>query len=101
MDGAVSTRKYPAYTTAQLEAAVAAGNGNEIMVREIADRKSGVSVVHSVPQILPARKPTIYEALKEKLGREPSNAELKDDVQRIKDEVLVELASKGKLKFQR
>ena len=47
------------------------------------------------------RKPTIYEVLKEKLGREPSNAELKADVQRIKDDVLVELASKGKLKFQR
>ena len=47
------------------------------------------------------RKPTIYEVLKEKLGREPSNAELKADVQRIKDDVLVELATKGKLKFQR
>lgn len=29
------------------------------------------------------KKPTIYEALREKLGREPTNAELKADVQRI------------------
>jgi hypothetical protein len=29
------------------------------------------------------RKPTIYEALKTKLGREPSNAELKAEVKRI------------------
>jgi len=46
------------------------------------------------------RKPTIYEALAVKLGRTPTNAELKADVERIKTEVLVELASKGKLKFQ-
>lgn len=47
------------------------------------------------------RKPTIYEALAEKLGREPTNAELRADVERIKTESLVELASKGKLRFQR
>lgn len=29
------------------------------------------------------KKPTIYEALKAKLGREPSNAELKAEVLRI------------------
>jgi hypothetical protein len=29
------------------------------------------------------RKPTIYEALKQKLGREPTHAELKADVKRI------------------
>lgn len=29
------------------------------------------------------RKPTIYEALKAKLGREPTNRELNDEVKRI------------------
>lgn len=47
------------------------------------------------------RKPTIYEALAEKLGRTPTNAELKADVNRIKQEALVDLAGKGKLRFQR
>lgn len=47
------------------------------------------------------RKPTIYEALCAKLGRVPTNAELKAEVERIKREALEELASKGKLKFQR
>jgi hypothetical protein len=47
------------------------------------------------------RKPTIYEALMIKLGRHPTNAELKADVQRIKTEAIQELASKGKLPFQR
>lgn len=47
------------------------------------------------------RKPTIYEALKAKLGREPTNAEIKADVKRILDEGLVEMAEKGKLKWQR
>jgi hypothetical protein len=46
------------------------------------------------------RKPTIYEVLAEKLGRTPTNAELKADVERIKSEVLVDLAGKGKLRFQ-
>ena len=44
---------------------------------------------------------TIYEALKTKLGREPTNAELKADVQRIKEEALIEAATKGKLRHQR
>jgi hypothetical protein len=44
---------------------------------------------------------TIYEALRRKLGREPSNAELRADVQRIKDEALIERASHGKLSWQR
>jgi hypothetical protein len=48
-----------------------------------------------------ARKPTIYETLAAKLNREPTNAELKTEVQRIKTEVLIELAGKGKLSFQR
>lgn len=32
------------------------------------------------------RAPTIYEALREKLGREPTNAELRAEVERIKAE---------------
>jgi hypothetical protein len=47
------------------------------------------------------RKPTIYEALKEKLGREPTNAEIKADVQRILEESMVERAERGKLAHQR
>lgn len=46
-------------------------------------------------------KMTIYEALVEKLGRVPTNDEIKADVQRIKEDALVELATKGKLPFQR
>ena len=46
-------------------------------------------------------KPTIYEALREKLGREPTNSELKADVQRIKTESLIDMAEKGKLSYQR
>ena len=34
------------------------------------------------------KKPTIYEALKEKLGREPTNLELKNEVQRILKEAV-------------
>jgi hypothetical protein len=44
---------------------------------------------------------TIYEALKQKLGREPSNAELKADLQRIGEESLIDAAAKGKLARQR
>lgn len=51
MDGAISKRKYPAYTTKQLEEFVAAGGGSEAMIQEIADRKAGISKVHIVPQI--------------------------------------------------
>ena len=47
------------------------------------------------------RKPTIYEALKSKLGREPTNAELRADVDRILDEATVDLATAGKLPHQR
>jgi len=46
-------------------------------------------------------KPTIYEALVKKLGRTPTNAELKAEVDRIKAEALIDMATKGKLKFQR
>lgn len=47
------------------------------------------------------RKPTIYEALREKLGREPTNAELKADVQRILEEGAQERAAAGKLSHQK
>ena len=44
---------------------------------------------------------TIYEALKEKLGREPTHAELKADVRRILEEGTIERAEAGKLAHQR
>ena len=43
------------------------------------------------------RKPTIYEALAAKLGRNPTNAELKADFNRILTEGLVEMATKGNM----
>lgn len=43
---------------------------------------------------------TVYNKLKEKLGREPTSAELKDDVKRIRSEALVDMASQGKLRYQ-
>lgn len=52
MDGAISKRKYPSYTTEDLETAVALGRGNGVMIQEIADRKSGVSVARFTPQIV-------------------------------------------------
>lgn len=48
-----------------------------------------------------SRKPTIYEALREKLGREPTHAEVKADVLRILQEGRVEMATDGKLPHQR
>lgn len=47
------------------------------------------------------RKPTIYEALRAKLGREPTHNELTADVRRILAEGAAELAARGKLKHQR
>ncbi len=47
------------------------------------------------------RKPTIYEALAAKLGREPTNAELSADVRRILSEATIERATVGKLQHQR
>lgn len=44
---------------------------------------------------------TIYEALSRKLGRKPTNAELKEEVQRIKQDGYVLAAAAGKLPFQR
>lgn len=50
---AADARKYPSYTLAQLEAFVAAGQGNPAMVEEIAERKAGASVTRVTPQIVP------------------------------------------------
>ena len=38
MDSAFATAPYPGYTTAQLQAAVAAGRGNPVMLAEIERR---------------------------------------------------------------
>jgi len=46
-------------------------------------------------------KPTIYEALTAKLGRTPTNAELKAEVGRIKADGLREAAQRGQLNHQR
>ncbi len=51
-DSAMDARKYPSYTLADLEKAVAEGRGNPVMIQEIADRKSGASKVRETPQIL-------------------------------------------------
>lgn len=51
MNSAHTTRKYPSYTLAQLEAFVAEGRGNPAMLQEIADRKAGRSVARVTPQI--------------------------------------------------
>lgn len=42
------------------------------------------------------RKPTIYAALKAKLGREPSHTELVEDVKRILSEARAERIAQGK-----
>lgn len=44
---------------------------------------------------------TIWNVLARKLGREPTNAEAAAEVQRIMQEVTVDLASAGKLRHQR
>jgi hypothetical protein len=44
---------------------------------------------------------TIYEALRRKLGREPTHQELCAEVRRILTDSLVERAEQGKLKHQR
>lgn len=48
----MNERKYPSYTTTELEASVAAGRGNDVMIEEIARRKSGLSVAQVTPQIM-------------------------------------------------
>ena len=52
MDGATTTRKYPSYTTKELEMFVASGQGSSVMVQEIADRKSNISVIRATPQLI-------------------------------------------------
>lgn len=47
------------------------------------------------------RKPTIYEALREKLGREPTNQELNAKVREILRDAAIERATAGKLRHQR
>jgi hypothetical protein len=47
------------------------------------------------------KKPTIYEALATKLGRNPTSAELKADFNRILADGLIEMAQAGKLPHQR
>lgn len=44
---------------------------------------------------------TIYEALRGRLGREPSNAEIKAELARIQDNTLIENATAGELSWQR
>lgn len=44
---------------------------------------------------------TIHNVLKRKLGREPSHAELRAEVTRIRTEALVDMAGKGRLRMQR
>jgi hypothetical protein len=46
-------------------------------------------------------RPTIYEELKTKLGRRPTDAELVADVKRILHEGFLEMAAQRKLKAQR
>lgn len=44
---------------------------------------------------------TIWNVLARKLGREPTNAEAAAEVRRIMQEVTIEMAEAGKLRFQR
>ena len=44
---------------------------------------------------------TIWNVLRKRLGREPTKAEVLADLQRISDEVRIDMASKGKLPHQR
>jgi hypothetical protein len=44
---------------------------------------------------------TIYSRLAAKLGRMPTDAEVKADIARIRQDALIELASQGKLPHQR
>lgn len=48
-----------------------------------------------------SRAPTIHEALRAKLGREPTHRELCADVRRILAEGSQELAARGQLRHQR
>jgi hypothetical protein len=44
---------------------------------------------------------TIWNVLARKLGREPTNAEVKAELDRITSEVMIDMAGKGKLRHQR
>ena len=44
---------------------------------------------------------TIWGKLAAKLGREPTDAEVRADMQRITDEGMADRASRGKLRFQK
>ena len=44
---------------------------------------------------------TIWNVLARKLGREPTNAEAKAEVERIMSETMVDMAGAGKLRHQR
>lgn len=46
-----TTRRFPGYTLAELEAFVAAGTAAEGIEAEIAARKAGASTVYRVPQV--------------------------------------------------
>jgi len=59
--------------------------------------KTGWSLIEGEP----IKNPTIYAALKKKLGREPTHRELTSDVRRILEEGTREQAERGKLKHQR
>ncbi len=99
----------PTYRKASFDSLAAAQSFIRVMEadRNIAilskpEKKGGkLWVEYAVLQGGNPRKPTIYEALRDKLGREPTNAELKADVERIKREAIEEMAAKGKLPHQR
>lgn len=50
---------------------------------------------------LAAPRVTIYDALRARIGREPTSAEIKAEVQRIKTEALIDAATAGRLPHQR
>ncbi|MCW2228125.1 hypothetical protein [Bradyrhizobium elkanii] len=52
-------------------------------------------------QSLPGCRKTIWDALAERLGREPTNHEASEEVKRILREAHEELAGAGKLRYQR
>lgn len=45
-------RKYPSYSLSELEAFVTNGDGNPVMIQEIADRKIGASQHKVTPQLI-------------------------------------------------
>lgn len=71
--------------------------GCDIEVGESCDCMEPLEEGHAMTE----RKPTIYEALRTKLGREPTNAELCADVKRILQDGLIKMAEQGKLAHQK